>query len=74
MVQVDPTDIRNRLSGSQAAALLAQGKLGEVLIQRASEMASDPHPASIPFPADQAHALRSAVAAHREDDLGGDAA
>ncbi len=74
MVQVDPTDIRNRLTGSQAAALLAQGKLGEVLIERAHELASDPEPASYPFPADQAHALRCAVAARLEDDLGGDAA
>jgi hypothetical protein len=74
MVQVDPTDIRNKLTGSQAAALLAQGKLGSVLIERAHEMATDPKPTSIPFPADQAHALRSAVAARLDDDLSGDAA
>lgn len=74
MVQVDPHDIRNRLTGSQAAALLAQGELGSVLINRAHAMASDPDPVSIPFPADQAHALRSAVAAHLDNETGGDAA
>lgn len=74
MVQADPYDVRNRLTGSQAAALLAQGELGSVLIQRASERAKDKERLSIPFPADQAHALRSAVLAHETSETGGDAA
>ncbi|GAB5495830.1 MAG: hypothetical protein Phyf2KO_09100 [Phycisphaerales bacterium] len=74
MVQADPYDVRNRLSGSQAGALLAQGELGKVLINRAHVMASDPNRSSIPFPADQAHALRSAVAALPGSETDGDAA
>jgi len=74
MVKANPHDNQHRLTGSQAAGLLAQGKLGSVLIQQASEMASDPDRASIPFPMDQAHALRCAVAARLDDGLDGDAA
>jgi len=74
MVKANPHDNQHRLTGSQAARLLAQGKLGSALIQQASELANDPDQVSIPFPVDQAHALRCAVAAHLDDDLGGDAA
>lgn len=59
-----PTSGRRDLSGSQAAQLLRDGRLGEVLIARA-EAQSRSHSAAL---GDQADALRRAVCAQQTRD------
>lgn len=74
MVQSTDTGTLGRLRGSQAAALLAQGTLGEELIERARRMAAEDELSTRRLPPDQAEALRCAVGAPQSTRFGGDAA
>ena len=74
MVQSADTTYLGRLRGSQAAALLSQGKLGAELIARADRLAHEARPETRRIMPDQAEALRCAVNAPQSTRFGGDAA
>ena len=74
MVQSAESTSIGRLRGSQAAALLVQGKLGTELIARAERLSRQAHPETRRIVPDQAEALRCAVNAPQSTRFGGDAA
>jgi len=74
MVQSAESQYLSRLRGSQAAALLTQGKLGAELIARAERLAAEAKSRPSRVLPDQAEALRCAVNAPQSTRFGGDAA
>ncbi|HED52938.1 MAG TPA: hypothetical protein ENJ00_01895 [Phycisphaerales bacterium] len=63
MAHPDFTDSHQALTGSQAASLLTQGRLGAVLVRRAETLAAKARQEHFGHPDDQAARLRRAVAA-----------